>query len=201
MENLERDRSHSLRSNFRADEPSTSLAVRDAPEWSKQVGTGTAAARRERELAAARALLLARRNSEQRAGGLRDYVSLPEAVGALNEEIRRQKSEGSFSLTRRVDVQAEPPVDRRTLGNRLAIERPRMQLVSSHSGLWEPSRTDGQRMMWSDTASFRLDSPGDTVFARNLDRRNFGALTLSATSLNAPRRIALLERAALLGKT
>jgi len=55
----------------------------------------------------------------------------------FQEEVRRQKKAGEFSLTKQVYQPPLSPVDRTKLRNRYAIEKPNLKTKNSHSGVWE----------------------------------------------------------------
>jgi hypothetical protein len=180
----------------RLEELPTSFKLLDALPWNNRVGNPAGDV--EGKIRDYKMRKLSQQNSQKNFEKLEksnNYVSPIEYVDRMQEEIRKQKKEGTFSLTRRVNrnvlEDVEEPIDTR---NRLSIEQSRIVRTSQHSGVWTASPTDG-RYFWTDTGSFEFYSPGDIVRTRNLDKKNYGALTLSATSLNAPRRITLLEKA------
>jgi hypothetical protein len=162
----------------RTQEMPVSYLLKDSTEWNTRVETHSLATRTERAIKGECNRMLARENSIKKMKALNKYISSIEGVMQLQEEVRRQKREGTFSTERRLDAASESPIDRGSLKNRFAIEHPRLQTQSDHSGIWELSKTDA-RPMWSDTSSFRLDSPGDIVKVKNIDRSNYGVLAMT----------------------
>lgn len=179
----------------RTEELPSSFKLVDAPAWNNR--TGVINDSEDRQIRDYKQRKLARQNSQRKLKQLvrsGSYLSPVKRTEELQEEIRRQKREGTFTLDKRIlRDPIEEKVELYSTNNRFAIERPRLLRSTRHSGVWELNKSEG-RFMWSDTGSFEYDSPGDIVQVRNLDRKNYGALTLSATSLHAPRRITLLER-------
>lgn len=96
----------------------------------------------------------------------------------LQEEVRRQKKEGTFTAERQVFCAPEEKVDRSKLVNRCAVEPSRKYKTYQHSGTWELNRTEG-RFMWSDTGSFDYASRGDIVRVHNPDAYIYAKPTLS----------------------
>lgn len=103
-------------------------------------------------------------------------------------QVRRRKAEGSFDRTKSVFTAPLPPVDRSSLVNRFAIEPSRNYIISEHSGKWEFSRSEG-RHMWSDTASFEFESPGDITTVINPDKYNFEGPNMAPPPRAASRRL------------
>ena len=174
----------------------SSFQLLDAPQWNNRTGSGQSEDE-DRQIRDYKLRVLAKQNSQRKLSELTrsgNYLSPVKRVKQLQEEIRHQKRQGTFSLDRRIlQNPVETEEEAFPTKNRFAVETPTLLTTTRHSGVWELSKTEG-RWMWSDTGSFVYDSPGDIVHVRNLDKKNYGALTLSATSLNAPRRINLLER-------
>lgn len=96
----------------------------------------------------------------------------------LQEEVRRQKKEGTFSVERQVFCAPEEKVDRSKLVNRCAVEPSRKYKTYEHSGTWELNRTEG-KYMWSDTGSFDYASKGDIVRTHNPDAYIYAKPTLT----------------------
>mmetsp|Transcript_24160 Transcript_24160/g.33132 ORF Transcript_24160/g.33132 Transcript_24160/m.33132 type:complete len:318 (+) Transcript_24160:24-977(+) len=100
----------------------------------------------------------------------KSYDTPQQTTVLFQEEVRRQKKAGEFSLTKQVYQPPLSPVDRTKLRNRYAIEKPNLKTKNSHSGVWEVGH-DG-RSMWSDTGSYSYDSKGDVNRIVNLDAYN-----------------------------
>jgi hypothetical protein len=62
----------------------------------------------------------------------------------MQEEIRRQKSAGTFDPEKRLYRPPSAPVDRSLLRNRFAIEKPNKVIINQHSGVWETNKADGR---------------------------------------------------------
>ena len=174
-----------------------SFKLLDAPQWNNRTGSVGQTEDEDRRIRDYKQRKLAKQNSQRKLTKLMSsgtYLSPVKRVQQLQEEIREQKRQGTFSLDRRVvEHPAEDDDELFTFNNRFAIEKPTLLKTTRHSGVWGLSKAEG-KYMWSDTGSFVYDSPGDLVYVKNLDKKNYGALTLSATSLHAPRRINLLQR-------
>lgn len=100
------------------------------------------------------------------------YISPMESYNKILEEVRKNKSNGTFTTKTTIFQKVAEPVDRRTLKNRLAIEPSRKYKVTEHSGRWEYNAAEG-RHMWSDTGSFIYESRGDVVYTKNPDAYNY----------------------------
>ncbi|KAJ1421378.1 hypothetical protein B484DRAFT_452735 [Ochromonadaceae sp. CCMP2298] len=97
---------------------------------------------------------------------------------ALQNTIRQQKMDGTFSLKKHVNRPVPPPVDRKALKNRVPNEKLNKYSLHAHSGVFERSRVDG-RSMWSDTGNEQFDSRGDVVRTVNLDALNIQGPSMS----------------------
>ena len=62
----------------------------------------------------------------------------------LQNTIRQQKAEGTFSLKKQVNRPGSAPVDRTKLVNRLAIEKPNIFSTHTHSGVYEYNQSVGR---------------------------------------------------------
>ena len=136
--------------------------------------------------AAEQAVNLARMTARSRAatakvngslGLTREYMSPESQVCSINETVRSQKRDGTFSrseqLASHTKHEQEVPlaVYRRSLRNRQALEPSRKYSTYAHSGTWELNATEG-RYMWSDTGSFDFNSRGDVKRSVDPDRYN-----------------------------
>jgi len=72
------------------------------------------------------------------------YIDPVSFVNNLQETIRSQKIDGTFSTKKHVFIPPLPPVNRRALVNRLAIETRDRVVHNYHSGVYETSRVDGR---------------------------------------------------------
>lgn len=72
------------------------------------------------------------------------YVGPLKAAAELQNEIRRQKAEGTFSLKKQVNSTGLGPVDRTQLKNRVPNEKPNVYLTYTHSGVYETNPTNGR---------------------------------------------------------
>lgn len=174
-----------------------SFKLLGAPEWNNRTGSLNPSEDEDRLIRDYKQRKLAKHNSTRKLTQLissGNYLSPVQRVERLQDAIREQKRQGTFSLEERI-LQNPVEIEKETFPakNRYAIETPTLLTITRHSGVWELSKAEG-RYMWSDTGSFVYDSPGDIVYVKNLDKKNYGALTLSATSIHAPRRINLIER-------
>ena len=98
----------------------------------------------------------------------------------IQDEVRRQKAEGTFNSKRQVFQQSEEPVNRKALVNRAAIEPSFKFTTTKHTGVWEYNKAEG-RHMWSDTGSFEYASRGDVVQVHDPDKYNYAKPNLTAT--------------------
>lgn len=101
-----------------------------------------------------------------------DYNDPRKLEGIYHATLRRQKTAGTFVPVSFIDGVDRRPIDPKHLMNRYAIEPTRTYNVVEHSGTWELSKAEN-RYLWSDTASNRLDSPGDIVRHKSLDTKSF----------------------------
>jgi hypothetical protein len=62
----------------------------------------------------------------------------------LQNTIRKQKMEGTFSVKKQVNRPGSAPVDRTKLVNRLANERPNVFTTYAHSGVYETNKVTGR---------------------------------------------------------
>ena len=67
------------------------------------------------------------------------YITPMETSTRFQEEVRRQKALNIFETTKGVFAPPIQPVDRATLKNRFAVEKPIVRVSTAHSGLWEVS--------------------------------------------------------------
>lgn len=72
------------------------------------------------------------------------YTGPLKATIELQNTIRKQKEEGTFSLKKQVNRPGSAPVDRTKLVNRLKVEKPAVFETTSHSGVYETNRADGR---------------------------------------------------------
>lgn len=72
------------------------------------------------------------------------YINPVAYVTKLQETIREQKKDGTFSTDKHVFIPPLPPVNRRALKNQFAIETKDRVLHNYHSGVFETSRVDGR---------------------------------------------------------
>lgn len=72
------------------------------------------------------------------------YLGPLKSVIELQNTIRKQKAEGTFSIKKQVNRPASAPVDRTKLVNRLAIEKPVILTTTVHSGVYETNKVDGR---------------------------------------------------------
>lgn len=104
-------------------------------------------------------------------GLTKEYVTPIDQVRQLNETLREQKKNKTFSPKKLVSHQAEATVDKISTKNRQANEPSRKYSIYNHSGTWEFNPME-QRYMWSDTGSFVYDSRGDVKRSFDPDRYN-----------------------------
>jgi hypothetical protein len=100
-----------------------------------------------------------------------NYQSPMQTTINFQEEVRRQKAINIFTTSKGVFSDPVLPVDRATLKNRFAVEKPVVRLSAEHSGVWEKSKVDG-RSMWSDTGSNDFVSAGDIRKTHKCDSYN-----------------------------
>jgi hypothetical protein len=72
------------------------------------------------------------------------YIDPVAYVTKLQETIREQKRDGTFSTAKHVFIPPLPPVNRRALVNQFAIETKDRVVHNYHSGVFETSRVDGR---------------------------------------------------------
>lgn len=72
------------------------------------------------------------------------YQSPMQLSVALQEEVRKQKREGTFSLEKQIYQPPEPPVNRSSLVNRYAVEPDLKFRTTKHSGVWSLNKTEGR---------------------------------------------------------
>lgn len=72
------------------------------------------------------------------------YVGPLKAAGELQDLIRKQKAEGTFSLKKQVNRPGLEPVDRSKLKNRVPNESANVYLSYSHSGVYENNPAVGR---------------------------------------------------------
>ena len=80
-------------------------------------------------------------NSEQL---LKKRVSLIKSTKLIQEEVRKQKAEGTFSSTKLVHRPRTAPVDRKKLKNRFPNEKLNKMSTHQHSGVWEMNKLEGR---------------------------------------------------------
>jgi hypothetical protein len=142
-------------------------------------------------------------NSQKKAKKLlSNYMTPMERTIAFQEEVRKQKREGAFTLEKHVFQPPEEPVNRKALVNTCAVEPSLKFKTTRHTGVWEMNKTEGRsvslivfsflsylppslascrRYMWSDTGSYLYESRGDVVTVHNPDAYNYSNPTLSMT--------------------
>ena len=108
------------------------------------------------------------------------YVSPIQRSRLIQEEVRRQKSLGTFNAEKKIFDKPEAPVDRKSLVNRASIEPSLKFTTTQHTGVWEYNAIEG-RHMWSDTGSFEYASRGDAVRVHNPDAYNYAKPNLTLT--------------------
>lgn len=106
------------------------------------------------------------------------YVGPMKSTMLLQKEVRKQKSDGTFSLNKQIHRPPTPPVNRKALKNRFPNESLNIHVREEHSGVWETNRVDG-KSMWSDTGSYQFHSPGDIRKLKNKDAYNMEGPNLS----------------------
>jgi hypothetical protein len=139
------------------------------------------------------------RNSQKKTKKLlSNYMTPMERSIAFQEEVRKQKREGEFTLEKHVFQPPEEPINRKALVNSCAVEPSLKFKTTRHSGVWEMNKTEGRfgcllivslylslisplRHMWSDTGSYIFESRGDVVKVHNPDAYNYSNPTLSMT--------------------
>ncbi|CAM9561628.1 unnamed protein product, partial [Discosporangium mesarthrocarpum] len=121
-----------------------------------------------------KACLLAEEESCKRAarirnGLIRAYTAPEQQEKARREMIREVKRKGELRTLKELEPEPLPSTH-----NRLAKDPIRRVRRHRHSGTWEYSEREGCHM-WSDTASFNRDSPGDLVRVHNPQGFNFSS--------------------------
>lgn len=72
------------------------------------------------------------------------YKSPMQRTKEMNEEVRKQKREGTFSVEKPIFQEPEEPVDRKELRNRYAVEPSLNFTTTKHSGVWEFNKAEGR---------------------------------------------------------
>lgn len=72
------------------------------------------------------------------------YAGPLQAAVDLQNTIRKQKEDGTFSVKKQVNRPGSAPVDRTKLVNRLKVEKPTVYETTTHSGVYETNRSDGR---------------------------------------------------------
>lgn len=72
------------------------------------------------------------------------YVGPLQGTIELQNTIRKQKMEGTFSIKKQVNCPGATPVDRTKFSNRLLNEHPSVYTKHSHSGVFEVNRVTGR---------------------------------------------------------
>jgi hypothetical protein len=74
----------------------------------------------------------------------KEYKGPLKQAAILQNTIRKQKAEGTFSLKKQVNRPGSVPVDRSALVNQCAIETVNKFITDTHSGVYETNRIDGR---------------------------------------------------------
>ena len=72
------------------------------------------------------------------------YIGPLKSAIILQNTIRQQKADGTFSLKKQVNRPGSAPVDRTKLVNRYSVEKPNLYSTRTHSGVYETNRADGR---------------------------------------------------------
>jgi uncharacterized protein (DUF3084 family) len=75
---------------------------------------------------------------------LKNYMTPMERSIAFQEEVRRQKRQGEFTLEKHVFHTPEEPIDRKALVNTFAVEPSLKFKTDHHTGVWEFNKTEGR---------------------------------------------------------
>lgn len=99
---------------------------------------------------------------------LNEYLSPIDQTNHLQNLIRNQKGEGTFNRIKGVTLKEKEEIinTRDQFINRQAVEKSKKYKTDKHSGLWEYNNIE-KKYMWSDTASFNINSKGDIVTVHN----------------------------------
>ena len=99
---------------------------------------------------------------------LNEYLSPTNQTSHLQDLIRNQKTEGTFNRMKGVTLKEKEEIisSKDQFINRQAVEKSKKYKTDKHSGLWEYNKIE-KKYMWSDTASFDINSKGDTITVHN----------------------------------
>jgi hypothetical protein len=75
---------------------------------------------------------------------LKNYMSPMERSIAFQEEVRKQKRQGEFTLEKHVFHPPEEPINRKALVNSFAVEPSLKFKTNHHTGVWELNKTEGR---------------------------------------------------------
>jgi hypothetical protein len=75
---------------------------------------------------------------------VKPYLGPLKAAAELQNTIRKQKAEGTFSLKKQVNRPGSAPVDRTKLVNRIPNETKNVYSTHTHSGVYETNKVDGR---------------------------------------------------------
>ena len=78
----------------------------------------------------------------------KNYVSPMQRSIDLQEEVRKQKRENTFTLEKHVFQQPEEPIDRNALVNRYAIEPSLKFKTTKHTGTWDFNKQEGRYFLF-----------------------------------------------------
>ena len=73
-----------------------------------------------------------------------DYKGPMELESIHQNRLRKMKSEGTFVAASFLDGEDMAPINKKGFSNRNALERPRVQTISEHSGVWEFNNHDNR---------------------------------------------------------
>jgi hypothetical protein len=83
-------------------------------------------------------------NTLQSTFKIKPYVGPLKAAAELQDLIRKQKAEGTFSLKKQVNRPGSAPVDRTKLKNRVPNEHANVYSTYTHSGVYETNPVNGR---------------------------------------------------------
>jgi hypothetical protein len=75
----------------------------------------------------------------------KEYISPMQSTILFQEEVRQQKSDGTFSLTSKVIRPKSEPLEKHTYRNEILNDKPQTVTLHEHSGVWERNPAENHR--------------------------------------------------------